>query len=570
MFETLPKPYSEIKDWTWEDFKPYAEALLARPLDDELAHEWLSDSTKLAKMFSESYSRLAVSNSQDTTDSAIEAKYKAFLDAIMPEIMKFGDAANRKIMQAEIEPPHFEIPLRNIRAEIELFREENLPLLTEEQKIGMEYDKILGAQSIEWDGKEEPATPGTLTWISPLLESNDRATREGVWTRMAARFLQDREAINQLWTQLLPLRGQLARNAGLKDYRDYVWKSYKRFDYTPQDCETFHAAIEKAVVPAAKRVYERARQQMGVETLRPWDISADALARPPLKPYQTIEELNHKTSAIFHQVDPVLGGYYDDMLAKGLLDLEVRKGKAPGGYCTQFGVEQVPFIFMNAVGVHEDIRTLIHEGGHAFHVYETNALPYYEQQQYPIEFAEVASMAMELLTTPYWSEAHGGYYSEADAARARIEHIEKILTFWPYMAVMDGFQHWAYTHPDAAMNPAECDAKWGELWDRFIQGIDYTDFEETKKTGWHRKLHVFKYPFYYVEYGLAQLGAVQVFGNALEDQAKAVADYRKGLSLGYTVGLPQLYEAAGVKFAFDYSTMQRAVDLLEKTIADLE
>jgi oligoendopeptidase F len=258
------------------------------------------------------------------------------------------------------------------------------------------------------------------------------------------------------------------------------------------------------------------------------------------------------------------------MRTDGLLDLGNRKGKAPGGYNTAFPLEKKPFIFMNAVGTHNDVQTLLHEGGHAFHVFETNHWDYAPQREYPIEFAEVASMAMEMLGAPYLVASAGGYYTETEVARARIEHLESTLTFFPYMAVVDAFQHWAYNHPDAAADPANCDAAWGDLWDRFMKGIDYSGLEDSKVTGWHRKLHIFRVPLYYVEYGLAQCGAIQVYGRARQDQAQAVRDYRRALSLGYTVPLPELFAAAGAKFGFGVDTVQGVTDLVMTTIAELE
>ena len=268
-------------------------------------------------------------------------------------------------------------------------------------------------------------------------------------------------------------------------------------------------------------------------------------------------------------MDAQLGDYFGIMRRENLLDLGNRKGKGPGGYCTVFPVTRRPFIFMNAVGSEGDVRTLLHEAGHAFHGFAVSQLPYHQQKDPPIEFAEVASMAMELLSSPYWAASAGGYYSEEDTVHARRQHLENILLFWPFMAVVDAFQHWAYTHPDAAMKPDQCDAKWGELWDRFIPGIHWRGLDDAKVTGWQRKLHIFGYPFYYVDYGLAQLGALQVWRNAVTDQAGAVAAYRRALGLGGTVSLPDLFAAAGARFAFDTATVKELVELIEQTLDDL-
>jgi oligoendopeptidase F len=383
--------------------------------------------------------------------------------------------------------------------------------------------------------------------------------------------LADREALNELWTKTVPLRGQIALNAGCADYRDYRWHELLRFDYTPADCQTFHAAIEEVAVPAANRIYARARRRLGVDKLRPWDCDQDRdpLNYPTLQPFENVTDLMEKSEKIFQHVDPQLGEYYTLMRREGLLDLDNRKGKAPGGFCTEFPIAQRPFIFMNSVGVRDDVRTMLHESGHAFHVFETNHLPYIHQLQVTMEFAEVASMSMELLSAPYLSTEFGGFYADQEAARDRVEHLERIILFWPYMAVVDAFQQWAHTHPDGA-DPAACDAKWAELQARFMPGVDWGSLEAEMMTGWHRKQHIHRVPFYYVEYGLAQLGAVQVWHKALRDQAASLANYRQALALGGTKSLPELYRAAGAKFAFDAGTLKEAVDLIESTIEQLQ
>ena len=343
-----------------------------------------------------------------------------------------------------------------------------------------------------------------------------------------------------------------------------------RFDYTPEDCRSFHNAIEEVVVPAAARVYEQRRKHLGLETLRPWDLDVDPLGRGPLVPFHDITELQGKCSEIFHRVDPQFGAYFDTMVREGLLDLGNRKNKAPGGYCTEFAARKLPFIFMNAVGIHDDVQTLFHESGHSFHVFERGHLPYYQQRDVSLEFSEVASMAMELLASPYLASEQGGFYAATDAARARIEHLERCIVFWPYMALVDAFQHWVYEHPREAQNPAACDEAWRTIWGRFMPWIDWSGLEQELMTGWHRKLHIHTVPFYYVEYGLAQLGAVQVYGNSTVNRSEALHAYTKALALGGTVSLPELYRTAGARLAFDRHTVASAVSFVELAIADLK
>jgi oligoendopeptidase F len=459
-----------------------------------------------------------------------------------------------------------------MRADAEIFRDENLPLQTEIERLRTELRKIAGAWTIDWDGDE--LTPEQV--IAKLAEP-DRKIRERAWRLLSARIAQDRGAIDAIWIKLLDLRVQIARNADFDDYRAFRWKELGRFDYTPEDCKSFHSAIEEVVVPAASRISERRKARLGVETLRVWDdfwrMRPDTLGRPPLKPFQSVEELNEKITRIFTHVDPTLGGYYHTMQKDGLLDLDSRKHKSGGGYMMELSAIERPFIFCNVVGTHFDVQTMLHEGGHAFHVFEAAHWPHHFQfmlEHMPMEFLEVASMAMELLAAPYLTTDQGGFYSEDEAARARVERLELYLGLWPYIAVVDAFQHWIYDDPNAARDPHQCDEVWSTLHRRYLPHLDWSGIENTLGSYWHQQGHIFGFPFYYIEYGLALLGAIQVWANALNDQAGAVQAYRKALSLGNTASLPDLYRAAGAKFAFDAETLNQAVELLEHTIYELD
>ncbi len=551
--------------WGWPQFEPLYRDLAARPLEAASLGAWLADWSRVSECVDELYNRLYVATTVNTGDATAAQRYGAYLDEVYPRAMQAEQQLKEKLLQSGLQAPGFEIPLRNMRAEADLFCEANLPLLSEEQKLSTQYDRIISQETVEWEGKE-----ATLTQLTPLMKKADRELRESVFRLAAQRQLADREAINALWQKLLALRLKLAANAGKSDYRAYRWQQFQRFDYTPQDCLNFHRAIEEVVVPAAARIYERRRQRLGVQTLRPWDLDVDPFNRPPLTPFRAVDELETGVSSIFHQVDPQLGAYFDLMRREGLLDLANRKGKAPGGYCTTFAAVNRPFIFANAVGLHNDVQTLLHEGGHSFHAFEVAHLPYFQQKMMGNEFAEVASMGMELLASPYLAREKGGFYSAGDAARARIEHLESSILFWPYMAVVDAFQHWVYEHPAQAADPAQCDAQWDSLWQRFMRGVDWSGLEDVRETGWHRKLHIHTLPFYYVEYGFAQLGAVQVWRNSLQDQAGAVARYRQALALGGTRPLPDLFRAAGARLAFDAGTLRQAVELMENTIEELE
>lgn len=560
----LPKNALEFMSWEWSQIEPYYQALTDQGINQENVSGWLANWSRLSELISETYSRLYVATTIDTTDQDSETRYNRFLDEIFPRAQAAEQVLKEKLVKSNLEVKGFEVPLRNLRSESEIFRQENLVLLAKELKQVAEYDKVLGAQTIQWDGKEI-----TLKQADPYLEETDRSRREQIWRACMQRSLADREALNTLWREMLAMRAEIAENAGCGDYREYRWRQMLRFEYSPQDCERFHAAIEAVVVPAAVELYEKRRRRMGLDKLRPWDLTVNASGLPPLRPFEQVERLELGVSEIFGRIDPELGEYFEIMRREKLLDLENRKGKAPGGYCTDFIVAQRPFIFMNAVGIHEDVQTLLHEGGHAFHTFECAHLPFARLKEYPLEFAEVASMSMELLSAPYLAMP-GGFYLPADAARARITHLTESIWFWPYMAVVDAFQHWVYTHGTDAADPAACDLKWKELWQRFMVGVDWSGLDDEMVTGWQRKPHIFEAPFYYVEYGLAQLGAFQVWQNSLTDRPGAIRAYRSALALGGSAPLPELYQAAGARLAFDADALGEAVRLGMLTITELD
>lgn len=596
MSNLLPNDARAALDWNWADYQPHYQRLSAVTLRPSNVTEWLAEWTHLSSLLSEVAARLNVIYNQDTTDEAAEKRFFRFLEDVVPAAEAAEQQLRQKLLDyapepsgttiADIEavaeamaiPSTMAVPLRNIRAEAQLFREENLPLQVETKKLEAEYEKLIGAQTIVWQGEELP-----LPQLRPLLNQPDRQAREQVWRLAQERRLQDREAINQVWQGLLALRARIAANAACCDYREYAWRNYLRFDYTPEDAQTFQKAIERHCVPAATHIYDRHRLRLGLESLRPWDITdglfnqpADPPGTEPLQPYRTTEEFLTKTAAVFRAVDPQVAAGFEMMIAENLLDVDNRKGKAPGGYQAYFPLARRPFIFMNGVGTHQDVQTMLHEVGHAFHAFSSAHLPYYPQLSTPMEFNEVASMGMELLAAPYLAandtngQAKAAFYTAADAARARIEHLEQILLLWPYIAVVDAFQHWAYTHIEEAADSANCDAQWLGLMQRFIPGVDWRGQEIDLATSWQRRLHLFIAPFYYIEYGLAQLGAVQVWRNALQDQGEALARYRQALALGGTKTLPELFATAGARFAFDEQTMGEAVELIEEEIGKLE
>ena len=563
--QAYPATPAALAAWTWPEIAPHYQRLGGASLTAETLPAWLADWSALAEHVDELSNRLVITTDANTADEGAEARYQAFLKEIFPRWKDAENTLKCKLLASGLSLPGMEIPLRDMRADAGLFRAENLPLLSEEQALASGYNKITGAQKVTWRGEEL-----TVSQLEPFLSDPDRSVREAAWRLGSERWLADRAAINQLWQKLLDLRLRLARNAGMPDFRAFRWAQLKRFDYTPQDARSFHAAIEQVVVPAAARIYERRRRRLGVSSLRPWDLSADPAGLPPLRPFRRISTLKKRVEAILGRVDPVFGRRFERMDAAGLLDLENRPNKAPGGFCESLASLRLPFVFMNAVGVHDNVQTLLHESGHAMHVFESAPLLYFHQMAVPAEFAEVASMSMELLGGPYLGRAQGGFYSKADAARARTEHLEGIILFWPYMAVVDAFQHWAYENPAQAADPAACDAAWSGLWRRFMPGVDWSGLEDALATGWHRKLHIHQAPFYYIDYGLAQLGAIQVWASSLRDAPSAVAAYRSALALGGTAPLPDLYRAAGAALAFDPDTLAEAVQRIENTLDSLD
>ena len=549
----------------WKDFAAHYASLENEAIHENNITDWLARWTAIGEILEELYNRAYVATSANTADKEAEARFDAFMENIYPHMMDAEQKLKQKLLASGLSVAGFEVPLRNMQAEADIFREANIPLQVQVEKLSNTYDKITGAQAIQWKGEEK-----TVRQMEIVLREKDPDTRLAGWKAMSARQLEDRQAINDLWGQYMEIRAKMAENAGMAGYRDLCWREKLRFDYSPEDCKSFHNAIEEVVVPIVGRLAERRKKALGLDTLRYCDILVDLTDAQPLKPFSQVDELKRGVTEIFTKVHPRFGAFFKQMDEEGLLDLENRKNKANGAYCTEFAHIKRPFIFGNAIGIHDDVQTVLHEGGHGFHCFAYFKQPYLQQRSVPMEFAEVASMGMELLGMRYLAKKDGGFYTDAEAARAQAEHLEQSLMFWPYMAIVDAFQHWVYENPTEGKNPDFCDAKWAELEDRFRPYINWDGYENVKMTGWHRKPHIHQTPFYYVEYGLAQLGAAQIWKNALTDERDAVDAYYKALSLGGTVTLPALFETAGAKFAFDAGTLRGAAEQMEQTIYALE
>lgn len=560
MFTSLPKDASNLLSWQWGKFEPYYDDLRQRRLDAGNVDQWTADWSAVYSLVDEIYSRLYVASTVNTADQEAKRLFDAYLDDLQPKFKEAEQALKEKLLASGLCPRGFELQLKKMQVEASIFRQDNLPLQAEEQKLRSKYGAITGSQTVQWQGQER-----TVTQLRPVYQEQDREMREQAWRLASQRQIKDRQALNELWREYFSLRMKIAANAGFENFREYRWKQLLRFDYNPDDCRAFQEAIKQVVVPATEKIYRRRQERLGVSSLRPWDLSVDPDNREPLKPFTDMAELTAKISKVFHGLDQELAEQFDLMASEKLLDLENRKNKRPGGYCTTFKAAKRPYIFANAVGVHGDVLTLLHESGHAFHDFASAGLPYVQQAKSPLEFCEVASMSMELLAGKHLE----AFYSQEEEGRAFREYLEGIILYWPYMAVVEAFQHWAYENPDQAMKPVACDQKWADIYLRFMKGVDHSGFEDVLETGWQRKLHIFIHPFYYVEYGLALLGAVQVWGNSQKDPKEALAAYKRALALGGTRPLPELFAAAGARFAFDAATLGEAVGLIEHKIEEL-
>ncbi len=506
--------------------------------------KWLLDRSELEAAISQAGSILYIRMTCQTDDKEIAAAYTQFIETVSPAIKPVNDRLNHKYLalakQFPLDKNRYEVHDRAIRMDVDLYVEANVALQTKVELLSQDYQTVSGAMTVNFEGKEQ-----TLPAMGKYLLETDRALREKAWRAMAERRLKDKDKFESIFGELFALRNSIARNAGAKNFTEYQFKSYHRFDYTPDDCKRYHETVEQFIVPLNGMIAQKRREEMKLKNLRPWDGAVDPLGRKPLKPFDKAEQLIAGTQTIFNKVDPQLGREFQEMQDLHLLDLANRKGKAPGGYQNTLSEARKPFIFMNAVGVDDDIRTLLHEGGHAFHAMAAAADPLLDYRHAPMEFCEVASMAMELIGGRYINT----FYSEADTKRSNREHLEGIIHVLAWVANIDAFQHWLYEHPQHSAD--ERRQAWLGFYEQFGgKFIDWTDLTEVKAYLWHRQLHIFEVPFYYIEYGIAQLGALQVWQNAKKDPKKALADYRRGLALGGSRPLPELYKAAGIKFDF--------------------
>ncbi|MDQ3845038.1 MAG: M3 family oligoendopeptidase [Bacteroidota bacterium] len=536
----------DFKVTDWPVLEPYLEELLNRPINSkEDLEKWLQDMSELEVVVGEDAAWRQIRMTCDTENKELEKAFEFFVLEIQPKIQPYADKLNRKLIEnpfvKELNEERYKVYLRNVRKSIELFREENIPLQAEVAVMAQQYGVITGKMTVEVEGKEY-----TLQQAAKFLEHPNRAFREQVYHKIQQRRLQDKDQLNDLFTKLVEKRDQIARNAGFANYRDYRFVDLGRFDYTKEDCFQFQEAVRTHVLNIVNFLYDRKRQKLGLEMLRPWDLEAAPEGVQPLTPFRTGDELVAKTIDCFRQLNPFFADCLVKMKEMGRLDLDSRKGKAPGGYNCPLEETGAPFIFMNAAGQMHDVTTMVHEGGHAVHSFLAHNLPLTAFKQYPMEIAEVASMAMELMSMEYW---HTFFDNEEDLRRAKEHQLERVVTIFPWIATIDKFQHWVYEHPQHTLD--ERAEIWRSIMNEYTPiNLDVSGLEEYRRFSWQRQLHLYEVPFYYIEYGIAQLGAIGLWKQFKEDKQKATNNYMNALQLGGTKTLPELYKAAGLQFNF--------------------
>ncbi len=521
---------------------------------------FLIDVSELESFLSEDMAWRYIHMTCDTQNEDFEKAYLQFVQEIQPKIAPFEDKLNQKIVDCQFKSdlesaPEYHIYFRALKSAVDLFREENIPLQADLNTLAQEYSSIQGAMTIDWNGETM-----TMQKASNFLMETDREVRENAWKLMNQRRQQDAQKLEDLFDKMVAKRHQVAVNAGFNNYRDYMFAAMGRFDYSVDDCKKFHESVEHHVVPLLKEIQIRRLELMKIDKLKPWDTAVDPLNREPLKPFTNGVELLDKGIAALNQLDSFFGNCLTTMKEKSLLDLDSRVGKAPGGYNYPLAKTNMPFIFMNATGNLRDVETLVHEAGHAIHSFQMAPLKLNAFKNTPSEVAELASMSMELLSMDGWKN----YFNDDTLLnRAKCEQLEGILGTLPWIATVDAFQHWIYENPNHTQE--ERKAAWIFQQARFSSGlVDYTGFEDAKAFAWHKQLHIFEVPFYYIEYGFAQLGAIGIWKNYNQDKIKALESYKSFLKLGYTQSIPNIYENAGVKFEFSSDYIKQLMEFVHE------
>ena len=528
----------------WQSIEPFFKELLDRNINSkEELEQWLNDMSELEAVVSEDACWRQIKMTCDTENKSLEEAFNFFCLEIQPKMQPYADGLNKKLVNhplaSSLDSDKYFTYLRSIRKSIDLFREENIPLQAELSVMQQQFGVINGKMTVTVNGKEY-----TLQQAAKFLENPEREVREDVYRKIQERRLQDKDALNELFNQLLAKRSEVAKNAGFSNYIDYRFKELGRFDYTKEDCFAFHAAVKEHVLPLVKIIHEKKKKKLGLDTLRPWDLEAELKGITPLQPFGTSQELIDKSVECFSKLRPFFGDCLKKMQELKHLDLESRMGKAPGGYNCPLAESGAPFIFMNAAGQMNDVTVMVHEGGHAIHSFLSHPLSLTGFKEYPMEIAEVASMAMELFSMEHWDVF---FNDPKELSRAREHQLERVITLFPWIAIIDKFQYWLYSN-EGHTNEQRTKA-WMEILNEFSEGvIDYSGLEKYRSNGWQRQLHLFEVPFYYIEYGIAQLGAIGMWMQFKQNKEQALDNYCNALALGGTKTLPVLYKAAGLNF----------------------
>jgi len=550
---------------TWENLEPLFNELKSREIGsaDEL-EKWLKDRSELEAALEEDFAWRYIKMSCDTANEELVKSFQYFATEIEPKVSPLSNELNKKFVDSpymdNLDKQKYFVYSRAIKKALEIYREENIELFTELQVKQQKYQGITGAMSVEINGQEY-----TLEQASVLVKDLNRELREKAWKTVQQRRLVDKDELNILFDELVLLRNQVALNAGFENYRDYMFQALGRFDYTPHDCYDFATAIEKEIVPILKEQAEKRRAALGLEILKPWDMEVSVSGKPALKPFNNGAELIDKSIACFNAIDPKLGEKLATMKANNLFDVESRKGKAPGGYNYPLAETGAPFIFMNSANSLRDLTTMVHEGGHAVHTFLTAGLELNDFKHCPSEVAELASMSMELISMDNWDV----YFDNPEELnRAKKEQLADVLKTLPWVAVIDQFQHWIYTNPNHTA--ADREETFKQIYNRFGAGFtNWDDLEKEFGNVWQKQLHLFEVPFYYIEYAIAQLGAIAVWKNYKENPAKALEQYLAALSLGYTKPMNEIYETAGIKFDFSAAYVKELANFVKEELEKL-
>ncbi|MEY4628407.1 MAG: hypothetical protein RLZZ595_733 [Bacteroidota bacterium] len=550
----------------WNSLEPYFIQLLERKIESETDLEnWLKDMSEIEAFISEDACWRQVRMTCDTENKELEESFNFFFMEIQPKIQPYADQLNKKLVNCPftktLDQQKYFTYLRSVKKSIDLFREANIPLQAESSVLQQQYGTIAGKMMVEQDGQEF-----TLQQAAKFLENEDRSIRETVYKKIAERRLADKDALNELYSKLIGLRHQIALNAGFSNYRDYKFAEMGRFDYTPDACFNFHDAVKEAVLPLINDIYTEQAKRLGIDKMRPWDTEAEPAGIAPLRPFTDGKDLLKRSIACLDKLDPFFGDCLRKMQELNHLDLDSRKGKAPGGYNMPLAESGAPFIFMNAAAQMSDLTTMVHEAGHAVHSFLAHELELTGFKEYPTEMAEVASMSMELFTMDHWDVF---FDNEEEMKRAKRHQLERVITIFPWIAIIDKFQHWVYENPNHTLD--ERRENWLNILNNFTSNaINHEGLENFRSYGWQKQLHLFEVPFYYIEYGIAQLGAIGMWKQYRQNPRQALENYMHALSLGGTKTLPELYKAAGIDFDFSHKNISELMQFVKNELDTLK